>query len=96
MRRIKKHLTGGNLWIYILSILKKGRRHAYALDGELAKKFSFRPNKIMVYVVLYKLEAEGLISSEFEGRRKYYKITEKGIQTLKEAKKYLKKLSETL
>lgn len=96
MRRLKKHLTGGNLWLYILSLLKKGKRHAYVLDKEIEKEFSFKPNRIMVYMVLYKLESEGLINSEFEGRRKYYNITERGIKTIKEGKKYLKELSEIL
>jgi len=96
MRRLEKHVTGGNLWLYILSLLKKGKRHAYALDGEISKEFSFKPNKIMIYVVLYKLESEGLINSEFEGRRKYYNITKKGIRTINEGKKYLKELSEIL
>lgn len=96
MRRLEKHLTGGNLWLYILSLLKKGKRHAYALDEEISKEFSFKPNKIMVYVVLYKLEEEGLIDSEFEGRRKYYNITKKGIQTVNKGKKYLEELSKTL
>jgi len=96
MRRLEKHLTGGNLWLYILSLLKKGKRHAYALDDEISKKFSFKPNKIMIYMVLYKLEAEGMIDSEFEGRRKYYNITKKGIQTINEGKKYLEELSDIL
>jgi len=96
MRRLEKHLTGGNLWLYILSLLRKGKRHAYALDQEISEKFSFKPNKIMVYMVLYKMESEGLITSEFEGRRKYYNITKKGIQTISEGKKYLKELSGRL
>jgi DNA-binding PadR family transcriptional regulator len=96
MKRIKHHLTGGNLWLYMLSLLKKGKRHAYSLDGEISREFAFKPNRIMVYIVLYKLEAEGMISSEFEGRRKYYKITEKGKENIREAKYYLKKLSGRL
>jgi DNA-binding PadR family transcriptional regulator len=96
MRRLEKHLTGGNLWLYILALLKKGKRHAYALDEEIYREFSFKPNKIMIYVVLYKLESEGMIDSKFEGRRKYYNITKKGIQTINKGKKYLKELSEIL
>ncbi len=96
MRRLEKHLTGGNLWLYILSLLRKGKRHAYALDKEIEGKYKFKPNKILVYMVLYKLESEGLITSEFEGRRKYYNITEKGIRNINEGKKYLKNLSENL
>jgi DNA-binding PadR family transcriptional regulator len=46
--------------------------------------------------VLYKLENEGLISSEFEGRRKYYKITKKGSEELRKAKRYLQQLLNKL
>ncbi|MFH1221858.1 MAG: PadR family transcriptional regulator [Candidatus Micrarchaeota archaeon] len=96
VRRMRKHLTGGNIWLYVLALLKKKRYHAYSLDEAIEKQFGFRPNRIMVYVVLYKLEAEGLINSATEGRRKYYKITNKGIAAAKQAKAYLKKLSDII
>jgi DNA-binding PadR family transcriptional regulator len=50
----------------------------------------------MVYFVLYKLEAEGLIASRFEGRRKYYSLTRRGEQALSEGKKLLSSLSKKL
>lgn len=97
IRRLKTHLTRGNLWLYILSLVKnKGELYAYALDDEIDREFLFRPNKIMVYVVLYKLEGEGLISSEFRERRKYYQITKKGQETLDSAREYFRVLSEKL
>ncbi|MEM3422556.1 MAG: PadR family transcriptional regulator [Candidatus Bilamarchaeaceae archaeon] len=92
LRRLKHHLTSGNIWLYILSLLKKEKVYAYALDSEIEKRFGFKPNKIMIYIVLYKLEAEGLIQSTFDGRRKYYKITEKGKNTIENGKNYLKEL----
>lgn len=96
IRRLKHHLTAGNIWLYVLSLLKKKSVYAYALDSEIEKKFGFRPNRIMVYIVLYKLEAEGLIKSQFDGRRKYYKITDKGMESIKNGKSYLKFLSEII
>lgn len=95
-KRLSHHLTAGNIWLYVLSLLKKKSVYAYALDDEIEKNFGFRPNRIMVYVVLYKLEAEGLITSQFDGRRKYYKITEKGMESLDWGKDYLKFLSKVL
>ncbi len=97
IKRLKKLLTTGSLWLYLLSLIKEqGRLHAYALDSAIEKEFSFRPNKVMVYIVLYKLESEGLISSEFEARRKYYALTAKGEEALSLAKEYFKILSDRL
>jgi len=96
MRRLKHHLSAGNIWLYVLSLLGKKSIYAYSLDEEIEKNFGFKPNKIMIYVVLYKLEAEGLITSEFIERRKYYKITEKGRATLEDGKNFLKSLAKRL
>ena len=96
MRRLKRTLTKGNLWLYILSELKRRRVYAYGLSRDIERKFGWSHGLITGYVVLYKLESEGLISSEFEGRRKYYKITRKGAGELGKAKKYLSKLSRRL
>src|SRR3989338_140013 len=93
IKRLKHLLTYGNLWIYILTLIRKNKKiYAYALDKQIEKLFSFKPNKIMIYIVLYKLENEGLIKSEFEERRKYYTLTKKGDETLLAAKKYFQML----
>lgn len=93
VKRLKHLLTYGNLWIYMLSLVRKnGRVYAYALDEQIEKRFGFRPNKVMVYIVLYKLENEQLISSEFKERRKYYRITTAGEMTLTAAKGYFRML----
>jgi len=95
--RLKQHLTSGNLWLYILSLIKdKGTVYAYKLDEQINKEFSFKPGRVMLYLVLYKLEGEGLIKSKFEERRKYYTITKKGEKTFKEGKNYLLTLSKKL
>jgi len=94
IKRLKNLLTFGNLWLYILSLIKRnGRLYAYNLDSEIEKEFFFKPSRVMVYIVLYKLENEGLIKSEFEERRKYYSMTKKGNETLKTAKEYFKVLA---
>ena len=96
-KRLKKHLTVGNLWLYILSLIKnKKKLYAYTLDGLIEKEFYFKPSKVMIYLVLYRLEAEKMIQSKFEERRKYYTLTKKGTETLVVAKKFFKLLSERL
>jgi len=97
IKRLKNLLTSGNLWLYILSLIKRdGKLYAYNLDSEIDKEFFFRPSKVMTYVVLYKLEDELLIKSEFQERRKYYSLTKKGEETLKAAKEYFKVLGHKL
>ena len=97
IKRLKRLLTSGNLWLYILSLVRINKKvYAYELDKQIEKEFFFKPSKIMVYVVLYKLENEGLISSKFHERRKYYTITKKGIETLELAREYFKILSDKL
>lgn len=97
IKRLKHLLTYGNLWLYVLSLMShKKKVYAYALDDEIEKEFFFKPNRIMIYVVLYKLENEGLISSEFKQRRKYYAMTKKGSETLELAREYFKALAGKL
>lgn len=96
IKRLNRLLTSGNLWLYILSISSKNRVYAYELDSKIEQDFNFKPNKIMNYVVLYKLENEGLINSEYHERRKYYTITDKGKEALILARTYFKELANKL
>jgi len=97
LKRLEQHLTSGNLWLYILSMIKnKGNVYAYKLDEQIEKEFSFRPGRVMLYLVLYKLEGEGLITSKMKERRKYYNLTKKGRKTLESGKRYLSTLSKKL
>jgi len=96
MRRLEHSLTKGNLWLYVLSTLSRKRVHAYGLGAEMEGRFGWRHGLVTTYLVLYKLESEGLIKSNFYGRRKYYALAPKGKAALAEAKKYLGELSSRL
>jgi DNA-binding PadR family transcriptional regulator len=97
IKRLKRLLTSGNLWLYVLSLIaSKGKLYAYNLDGQIEKRFSFRPDKIMIYVVLYRLESEGLIKSEFKERRKYYTLEPKGKEALSSARAHFRMLAKRL
>ncbi len=96
-KRLKRHLTSENLWLYILSIIRKdGEAYAYTLPEEMERRFGFKCSKVMVYLVLHMLEFHKLISSTEKGRRKYYKLTKEGKNTLDSAKDYLSMLSSSL
>ncbi len=97
--RLKHLLTYGNLWLYILSLIKEHKEvYAYTLGDMVEQEFFFKPNRIMLYIVIYKLEDEGIIKAKQKNkeRRKYYEITKKGNEILNFAKDYLIMLGKRL
>lgn len=86
--RLRDKLTKEMLWMYILKLLKDRPMYAYEIRNELKKRFGFEPATVSSYVVLYRLEEGGYVSSEWHeseaGRpsRKYYRLTEKGEKLL--------------
>ena len=89
---IKKELTKGSSAMLVLSVLEKEDLYGYMIIKRIAQKsddtFSFKEGTL--YPILHNFEANGYVRSysvQTEGRtRKYYKITEKGLKTLREAK----------
>ncbi|MHA1506115.1 MAG: PadR family transcriptional regulator [Candidatus Asgardarchaeia archaeon] len=102
LMRLKEKITKENLWIYILTLLKKRPLYGYEIRKLIREEFDFAPAMVTSYVVLYKLQKDGYVTSEWQknpiGRpqRKYYKITPKGLKLIEEAKKYLTDLFEKL
>jgi len=84
--RLIKKLTKENLWLYILKLLQDRPMYAYEIYKTIHGQFGFTTATITVYVVLYKMQREGLIQIAEEKtavgkpKRKYYRITEKGHQ----------------
>jgi DNA-binding PadR family transcriptional regulator len=102
LRRLEQKLTKENLWIYILHLLRGGPLYAYEIRGKIRAAFGFEPATITVYVVLYKMEGEGLVTSAAERRtpsnivRKYYRLTETGLQALENGRKILRRTLDLL
>jgi DNA-binding PadR family transcriptional regulator len=102
LRRLEEKITKENLWIYILSLLKERPLYAYEIKEMIRERFGFEPATITAYVVLYRLEREGLVESRQERGtsdnviRRYYRITEKGIQTVEAGREFLKKILKLL
>lgn len=88
IERFLKSNTIENLWIYILSLLKKRKIYAWEIPAMVEQEFGFKPGKITPYRVLYRLEKDGFVKSELEERRRVYEITEKGKKELEKAKKF--------
>ena len=102
MKRLISRTTRDNLWLYVLTLLKERDYFAYELRGAVRERFGVEMASVTAYVLLYKLRRDGLVQLSEERRegkrptRKYYKITELGLQTLVEARDYLRLLSKTL
>ena len=90
--RLQKLNTTGNLWIYILSLLKKREIYGWEIRSLIEKNFNFRPGLITPYRVLYRLEADGFVKSELKERRRVYKITKNGEEELKKAKNFYRQI----
>ncbi len=87
--RLRRKLGVELLWVYVLSLLKRGPSHAYALRKQIEQKFGFLPGNVSAYVVLYKLKKRSFVKAKQDGTRTIYRITEKGKVLLEEAKKEL-------
>ncbi len=102
MKRLISRTTRDNLWLYVLTLLKERDYFAYELRGAIHERFGVEMASVTAYVLLYKLRRDRLVQLSAERRegkrptRKYYKITDLGLQTLIEAKKYLRLLTKTL
>jgi len=87
MQRLADSISYANIWVWALALIKRQKMHAYTLNGKIEEEFGFKPGRIMMYVVLYKLENEGLLASKISKRRKYYVLTAKGRKELDAARK---------
>ena len=102
LNRLKEKLTKENLWLYILFLLERRPLYAYEINARIKNSFGFEPAMITVYVVLYKMEREGLVLSTTEKRppsnvvRRYYSPTKLGLEALKEGKGILRRTLEQL
>jgi len=85
-QRLQKLNTTGNLWIYILLLLRERELYGWEIQSLIKRRFNFRPGLITPYRVLYRLEKDGFVKSKMKERRRVYQITEKGKEELKKAK----------
>jgi len=92
VERLKEKVLKENLWIFIFRLLKEKDDYAYELRKRVKREFGFWAGNVTGYKVLYLLERDGYVKSYMKGRRKYYKLTEKGLKQLKKAQSFFKKV----
>lgn len=70
----------GHLRLYLLSLLAERSMHGYELIQALSDRFggTYVPSVGTIYPRLAKLEEEGLVSKEADGRKTVYAITDAG------------------
>ena len=88
--KISKELSKGSTGLLVLSVISRGEKYGYQIikTVEMMSDNVFQMNEGTLYPILHSLEREGFLSSrwvesEENGRkRKYYRITDKGIKEL--------------
>jgi DNA-binding PadR family transcriptional regulator len=70
----------GHLRLYLLSLLAERSMHGYELIQALSDRFggTYVPSAGTIYPRLSKLEEEGLVTKEADGRKTVYAITDAG------------------
>ncbi|MEM4699918.1 MAG: PadR family transcriptional regulator [Candidatus Nezhaarchaeales archaeon] len=100
--RLVRKLTIEVLWLYIVKMLLERPMYGYEIAKEFKSRFGFSPARITIYTVLYRMEKEGLLRSEYRGGllsalgRRYYRLTEKGVEAFERAKRFLEEVAKVL
>ncbi len=93
VERLRKKVLKENLWIFILSLLKKQPRYRYEIKDLIKEKFGFIAGNVTAYKVLYFLELGRYVSSFVKDGKKYYSMTDAGKEQLKEAESFFRECS---
>jgi PadR family transcriptional regulator, regulatory protein PadR len=96
VERLKDKILKENLWIFLFKILAQNDEYAYELRKKVNSEFGFWSGNVTGYRVLYLLENDGYVEFYVKGRRKYYKLTEKGREQLDKARNFLIKIGTSL
>ncbi len=86
--KISKELAKGSTPLLVLSLLNDEDMYGYRIikELEIRSEFVFSLKEGTLYPILHTLEKEGLLTSYWMNdtarKRKYYRITEKGIKIL--------------
>jgi PadR family transcriptional regulator, regulatory protein PadR len=100
LQRLITNTTTNCLWPYILALLKSEPVYAYKIQDLVKERFGFEVGQVTAYMVLYKLETDGYVQTEWRNvenrQRKYYKITDNGRKALEESVKYLNETASKL
>ena len=80
------------MWILSKGEMSKGEMYGQQIAEELAKRRGEKPNPGTLYPALKDLEANNMVSSRTEGRRRFYSLTTEGEKELETACTYFCKV----
>lgn len=100
--KYEKQMKKGILEMLVLKLVSQEPKYGYQIIQEMKEKSedTFLLKDGTLYPILYRLEDDGLVVSEWsesEGKqvpRKYYRITEQGRQALDEIESVWKRIAE--
>lgn len=100
---ISKDLVAASATPLVLAILREGESYGYAIIRRVSELSNgqLRWTDGMLYPVLHRLERNGYIEaswgrSEIGRRRKYYRLTDRGVKLLASQRQQWKVVDETL
>jgi DNA-binding PadR family transcriptional regulator len=96
--RVAKMLASGDLQLIILALLSEKPRHGYEIIKQVEEHSSgaYSPSPGMVYPALTYLEEMGYATSESDGPKKLYRITEAGTKQFHENRAAVEEILEQL
>lgn len=101
--KFSKELVKGSTAMLVLSVLSGGAMYGYQIIKELeaASESAFSMNEGTLYPILHALEGEKYLEAFWEEgasarRRRYYRITEKGVKELERQKDEWKSFSSAI
>ncbi len=100
--KYERQMKKGVLDMLVLRLLKSEAKYGYQIIQEMREKSeeTFLLKDGTLYPVLYRLEDDGLVVSKWSGAvgkqvpRKYYEITEEGIQMLARIEDVWRRISD--
>ena len=83
LKNMHRRIIRNFLDVLILSELRSGPMSGYDFIAYINDKFHLLLSSGSVYSILYSLERQGLITGVQNQRRRVYRLTERGAQTIK-------------
>ncbi len=82
IRKFNERILNCFLDVVVLNQIEKQALSGYDLIGHIFRSYGILMSPGTVYATMYSLERDGLVSSFFDGRKKVFRLTERGNMTL--------------
>lgn len=83
LKKMHRRIIKNFLDVLVLAELRNGPMSGYDVIAFIHNKFRLLVSSGTVYSLLYSLERDGLIAGSWSQRKRVYKLTEKGEETIK-------------